>query len=359
LIIDRYISWEILRPFAAGLGLLVLVFVGYSAARYLGMAADGQLDVATAFKLIGLNTLVTLEILLPTALFFSVLSAVGRLYRDAEMYAVYASGISRIRVLESVLKFSLLIALFTGFLSIAGRPWAFRTSYELEAQAAASFDLKKMAAGNFMALLGSGYVFFAQDVDQQQGVHKRVFLYKQHNENTDRSGSELLVAETASLPMLHPGEAMQAEFNNGFNYMLDNSKKQDLTLEFKELIVRLPMQEAQERYRARAETTLTLANSTNPKDIAEYQWRITTPLATVLLALIAVPLSRMSPRQSRSRNFFIALLVYIALFSVTSVMRTWVEQDKIGAIPGLWTAYVIEIALLIVLVTGLPRLKRR
>jgi lipopolysaccharide export system permease protein len=359
LIIDRYISWEIARPFAAGLGLLTLVFVGYSAARYLGMAAEGQLDLLTAFKLIGLNALVTLEILLPTALFFSVLSAIGRLYRDAEMYAIYASGVSRIRILESVLKFSLLIALFTGFLSITGRPWAFRTSYELEAQAAASFDLKKMAAGNFMALLGSGYVFFAQGVDKEQGLHKGVFMYKKHDSNANYSGSEILVAESAALPMLNPGDAMKAEFYNGFNYLLDGRKQQDLTLEYKELIVRLPMQEAQERYRARAETTLALSSSKDPKDIAEYQWRITTPLATVLLALIAVPLSRMSPRQSRSRNFFLALTVYVALFSVTSVMRTWVEQDKLGAIPGLWTAYVIEIALLIILVTGLPRMKRR
>jgi lipopolysaccharide export system permease protein len=79
LIIDRHISLEILRPFIAGLGLLVLVFIGFSAATQLALAAEGKMDILTAFKLIGLNTLITLEILLPSAFFFSVLSSIGRL----------------------------------------------------------------------------------------------------------------------------------------------------------------------------------------------------------------------------------------------------------------------------------------
>ena len=58
----------------------------------------------TAFKLIGLNTLITLEILLPSAFFFSVLAAIGRLYRDSEMSAFYAAGISRARILGAVFK---------------------------------------------------------------------------------------------------------------------------------------------------------------------------------------------------------------------------------------------------------------
>lgn len=355
MIIDRYISWEIMRPFGAGVGLLVLIFIGYSAARYLSLAAEGQLEMLTAFKLVGLNTLISLEIMLPSALFFSVLSAVGRLYRDAEMYALYASGVSRARILESVLKLALVIAVITGVISMQGRPWAFRTSYALEAKAAANFDLKKMAAGKFVELQGSDYVFFARGLDLQKGLHEGVFLFKKHPEH---QRSEILVAETASLPMLHPDQPLQAEFHNGFNYLLDGRGRQDLTLEFGELLVRMPNIEAREEYRRKAETTLNLARSDQPRDIAEYQWRITTPLATVLLALMAVPLSRSAPRQSRFRNFFIALVVYVALFSMTSVLRTWIEQEKMGSMPGLWAAYAAETLLLAFLVSR-PRLKSR
>ncbi len=355
LIIDRHISWEILRPFCTGLGLLVLVFIGFSAARQLSLAAAGQLDMLTAFQLVGLNTLITLEILLPSAFFFSVLSAIGRLYRDSEMRALYAAGVSRTRILEAVLKLSLVIAVITGLMSVLGRPWAFRTSYALESQAAAQFDLKQMSADEFVTMDGSDYTFIARDIDLEKGLHKGVFLQKNYDE---QGRSEIIVAESAAMPTLNPGQATRATFYNGYNYLLDNRNRQDMTLQFKELVVQLPNEEAQEKYRRKAETTLNLAQSMDPKDVAEYQWRITTPLATILLGLIAVPLARSAPRESRFRNFAIALLAYITLFAMVSVLRTFIEQGKIGAIPGLWTAYVIQVVLLAILVRQ-PRLKRR
>ena len=124
MIIDRYISSEVLRPFVGGLGLLVLIFIGYSATIQLNLAAQGQMDIWSALKLILLNTLITLEVLMPSALFFSVLAAVGRLYRDAEMNALYAAGISRARILEAVFKLAAIVAILTRIISIVGRPWA-------------------------------------------------------------------------------------------------------------------------------------------------------------------------------------------------------------------------------------------
>ena len=355
LIIDRHISREIIRPFCTGLGLLVLIFVGFSAARQLTLAASGQLDMLTAFKLVCLNTLITLEILLPSAFFFSVLAAIGRLYRDSEMSALYAAGVSRARILESVLKLALVIAVITGLMSTLARPWAFRTSYALESQAAAQFDLKQMSADEFVMMDGSDYTFIAQDIDLERGLHEGVFLQKDYDAE---ARSEIIIAESAAMPALNPGQAAQATFYNGYNYLLDNSGRKDVTLKFKELVVQLPNEEAQEKYRRKAETTLNLSQSSNPKDVAEYQWRISTPLATILLALIAVPLARSAPRESRLRNVSIALLAYIALFSMVSVLRTFMEQGTLGAIPGLWTAYALQAGLLAVLVT-FPRMKRR
>lgn len=354
LIIDRHISWEIIRPFCTGLGLLVLIFIGFSAAQQLSLAAEGKLDMLTAFKLIGLNTMITLEILLPSAFFFSVLSAIGRLYRDSEMRAFYAAGVSRARILWAVFKLALVVALATGFLSVLGRPWAFRTSYALESQAAAQFDLKQMSAKEFVTIDGSDYTFIADGVDLEKGLHKGVFLQKSYD---SKQRSEIIVAQSAAMPTLNPGQASRAIFYNGYNYLLDERAQQDVAVQFKEMVVQLPNQEAEEKYRRKAETTPILAQSSEPKDIAEYQWRISTPLATVLLALIAVPLARSAPRESRFRNVSIAIVAYIALFAMVSVLRTFIEQGSLGAIPGLWIAYILQAALLVVLVTQ-PRLKR-
>ena len=105
-----------------------------------------------------------------------------------------------------------------------------------------------------------------------------------------------------SLPALNPDQPFTAEFHNGHNYLLDQRARVDVRLDFKHMTVILDNDEAVEQYRRKAETTLNLSRSDAPKDIAEYQWRITTPLATLLLALVAVPLARTAPRESRFRS---------------------------------------------------------
>lgn len=340
MIIDRYISWEILRLFYGGLGMLILVFIGFSAAKQLSLAAEGQMGMSAAFALIGLNTLIVMEVLLPSALFFSILAAIGRMYRDAEMPALYATGVSPMRILESVAKLSLVIALITGFISIAGRPWAYRESYRIEAEAAARFDLSKIASGRFVTLeKEKSTTFIADGLDMERGLHEGVFL--QRNFQGERLRTEIIVAEAASLLDLNPGQEVSGKFYNGYYYLLDNSKQQDITLRFKELAINAPLGEAQANYRRKAVSTADLAVSRSPKDIAEFQWRMSTPLATLLLALTAVPLARSKPRESRFRIFIVAIALYVGVFSMASMARLWVEQGTISPLPGLWGVHLI------------------
>ena len=346
MLIDRYINSEILLPFVSGLGLLILIFVGYTATVQLNLAAQGQLSAAAALELIALNTFVTLEVLMPSALFFSVLAAISRLHRDQEMNVLYASGISRLRILRAVFQFAVVVALITGFISIEGRPWAYREIYRLEAEAAARFDLKKMATGEFVSMGTSDYIFIADDIDLGQGLHKNVFLHKKHR---GEGRTEIIVAKQAALPELNPGEARNARFYHGYHYLLDQRESQDVTVRFDYLSVDMGNSEALGNYRRKAETTAQLGKSGEPKDIAEYQWRLSTPLATLLLALLAAPLGRSDPRQPRLRSIFTAISVYVAMFGLTSVTRTFIEQGRIDTFPGLWSSYAIIFIVLLLL----------
>ena len=141
MIIDRYLSHEILRPFIVGMGLLVVIFTGYSASIQLSHVESGGMQATTAFALILLNTLVVLEVLLPTALFFSVLTSITRLYRDSEMASLQAAGVSELRIVESVFKLSVAVAALVALVSLVGRPWAYQETYRLESQSLSEFDV--------------------------------------------------------------------------------------------------------------------------------------------------------------------------------------------------------------------------
>ncbi len=353
LIIDRYIIAEVARPFGIGVVLLVVVFAGYSSAIQLSEAATGLIRVSTAGSLILLKTLAALEILLPTAFYLSVLSAIGRMHRDSEIIALNSVGVSEKRILFSVFKLAIVVAVVVGLLSLFGRPWAYRESYRLEAEAVSSFDISKMEAGKFLELQGGRYVLFARSVDVERGLLKGVFLKSEQGKK-----SRVIYAKEASLKQALPGTGYLAELRDGYSFLLDRLGHKDVTFRFNVLEVHMQEEAAGTSYNRKAEPTRSLALSDRPRDVAEYQWRQSTPLATVLLALLAVPLSRSGQRRSRFRNFFIAILVYAIVFNLIILARNLVEQGGVGSVPGLWWAYGFPAGLLAILLYE-PRLLNR
>lgn len=334
-----------------GIGLLVLIFAGYSSAVEMTGDTSGLLQPATIARLIFLNTLVALEVLLPTALYLSIVATLGRLYRDSEMAALNAAGIGESRILVAVLKFSLLVALVVAVISIFGRPWAYKQSYQLETEATAEFNINRIKPGKFLELQDNAYVLFASGVDKVQSKLTGVFL------QTEEAGkSKVIYAQEASLPQSDPGIPKSVEFTNGYAYLLDRTGTNDVILKFKSLVMHLQEDARAASRKRKAIPTAQLSQSNKPKEIAEYQWRLSTPLATLLLAMLAVPLSRSAPRENRYTGFFIAILIYIALFNLASMARNWLEQEKIGALPGLWWVYILAF-LLFLLLFYWPQLK--
>ncbi|HHJ16280.1 MAG TPA: LptF/LptG family permease, partial [Gammaproteobacteria bacterium] len=248
---------------------------------------------------------------------------------------------------------SVLVAVIVGVISLYARPWAYRQSYQIEADARAEFDIRKIEPGRFIELQGSEYVLFARAVDQGKGRLEEVFLQSDRGEKI-----QVTYAREAWLPPVQPGTRRSFKFRNGYSYLLDRRGSRDTTLKFKTLLIPIPEQKRDTSYRRKAEATPTLRASSTPKDIAEYQWRVSTPFATLMLALLAVPLSRSAPRRGRHYNFILAILAYVAVFVLVSAFRTWVEDAKIPASPGLWWAYLLPM-LLFVALTVFPVWQRR
>ena len=147
--ITRYIIREITAPFLVGTTFLAVIFAAYASASFLTDVANDMLQPGIIAYLIFLKLITVLDVILPSALYFSVIFGLGRLYRDSEMVAFMAAGFSDWQLLRSVFYFSLIVALLACLASNVGRPWAFRINYALQAKAMAELDIEKMQAGRF------------------------------------------------------------------------------------------------------------------------------------------------------------------------------------------------------------------
>ena len=90
------------------------------------------------------------------------------------------------------------------------------------------------------------------------------------------------------------------------------------------------------------------------RSVAEYQWRLTTPVATLLLALLAVPLARAGPRQSRFGMLAVALAAYLLIFVASGMVRNWIENGAMPPFPGLLAAYLPALLLALWLLRSGP-----
>jgi lipopolysaccharide export system permease protein len=115
-------------------------------------------------------------------------------------------------------------------------------------------------------------------------------------------------------------------------------------------------------YASVAASTTRLVRSSSARDVAELQWRLSTPLSTVLLGLLAIPLSRGRPRQNRYEKFGAAILIYSTYYLLCTAARTWVQHGVVRGVPGIWWAPGILVVLLLTSAFGpglAAKLRRR
>ena len=344
LIISRYLLREILKPLVVVSAVLVVIFVSYSSSRYLARAANGELPMDTIMSLLFLKALIALEVLLPITLFLSVVLGLGRMHADSEMTALSACGISSLTVVKVVWWCSLFLAFLVGGLSLFVRPWAYQTSYWLLAQAEAHFDVATLEPGIFYEKKEGKSVIFIDRFDRARNQMEGVFIQQDQD-----NGTRIIFANQGYLqtdPLT--GESIPVLLN-GHEYRLSRGTEPDRIAAFHKVTIHIESHEKSPAYKRKAVPTLQLAQSDRPQDLDEFQWRLSTPLSTILLGLLGIPLSRATPRQGKYAKLLVAVFIYALYYNVQAMARTWVKQGIVGPIPGIWWVDVLLAVLLVAL----------
>ncbi|MBW2431410.1 MAG: LPS export ABC transporter permease LptF [Deltaproteobacteria bacterium] len=345
MIIDRYIMREIIKPTVAVSSILIFIFGCYMATRFLADALVGQLPGTTVILLILLRIAIALEVLLPTTLYLSVVVALGRLYKDSEMTALFACGVSMGRVLRPVLYTALIIAVIVASLSLFIRPWAYDRYYRLKAHAEANFDLTRMHDGTFYETENGGRVIYAEKVDHQQDQAQRVFI------RTEREDTlQVIYARQANQSSDGVSGKQILVFTDGYLYEFSRTGEEGRVIQFEKSAMPLePKENLRLKYRVKSASTGSLARSDDSEEIAEFQWRLSTPLATILLALLGVPLSRSSPRRGKYAKVTTAVVIFAVYYNLSALTKKWVEKGVLDSIPGIWWIQFLLVGLLLFL----------
>ena len=307
--------------------------------RMLGRAASGDVLPEAVFGLIAFGILNNLPVLLGIAVFIAVLLALTRSYRDSEMTVWFTSGLSIAAWIKPVLQFALPVALVSALLSFVISPWSQEQSVEYLRLLASRDEVSSVTPGVFRESRSADRVFFVDKLSERDDVVNNVFVQSTQN---DRMG--VMVAQKGFIETAENGDRFVVLLN-GRRYEGTPGTLDYRTVDFDRYALRIEPKEAKRQAPStRATPTLDLIQERKPEHVAELHWRVALPLAVIIMALFAVPLSVLNPRSGRAWNLIFAVLTYVLYNNLLSIFQAWTGQGKIPGWVGLWPVHAVMVA---------------
>lgn len=343
-VLDKMIIKELFQTVTAVLVVLVVIIVSRKFIKVLAQAIEGNIANDTVMTLLGLKIVVATTTFLPAALFMAVLMVLGRMYREQEMAAISSAGGSVFTIYRAIFMLVVPLSLAGMGLSMLASPWAEAKTEQLMHQDKQNADIRGIAAGRFSEYSDGELIFYTENVDDEGRMHK-VFVQNKQGEKAGVVNAEY--GWLKNLPgglylVLENGERIQGVPGNK-DFTIEAFKEYAVLIEKKVTILNLGRE---------ATTTENLWLSPELRDVAELQDRFSTPLGVILLAFLAVPLAKLSPRGGIYGSMLVAFGIYFVYGNLQRVNHSWVIS---GALPS-WLGYFWVDALLLVL--GLLMLMR-
>jgi lipopolysaccharide export system permease protein len=312
--------------------------------RLLGDSVSGLLAVEGVAALVGFSALNYLPILLSVSLYLSVLLTLTRSYRDSEMVVWFSSGIGLTRWIRPVMGFAVPVVVVIGILSFVLTPWAKEKAEEFKSRLDTRDDVSLATPGAFRESKQADRVFFLENMDAKHNRVGNIFVQSVQNSKEGTMVAKEGVQETAA-----NGDRFIVLLN-GTRYEGTPGQADFKIVEFARYAVRIEaaeIKDSQTNYKSLS--TLELLKNPTPWNMSELEWRIGLPLSSLVLAMLAIPLSFVNPRAGRSLNLLTAIVLYMAYNNMMSVATTWVGQGKVGVFVGLWSVHGAMLVLLTML----------
>jgi lipopolysaccharide export system permease protein len=235
-----------------------------------------------------------------------------------------------------------LVALVVAWLSLSLAPQGANQFQLLLNKQDALTEFDTLEPGRFQALRDGTRVTYTEQLSDDRINLGGVFI-SQKNINSDKKdrGISVLVAEKGRQE-IRPDGNRYLILDNGYRYDGNPGQADYRAIKYDEYGVLLPKPDVSDEVTDRdAMPTSSLVGSEDLRSRTELQWRLSLPLLVFIVTLMAVPLSRVNPRQGRFLKLLPAILLYMAYLTILIAARGALEKGKIPAALGLWWVHGI------------------
>lgn len=341
--LDRYLLKEIALPFAVSLGLLA-VLVTFGELLEISDSLSGlRLSPGDFAQAVLYSLPPLLGLLLPICTLFAVLLGVGRLASDREVVAMSALGWAPARLLRVPAALGVLLGLVCGAAMWWGEAWGIRGVQRVLARGAQAALSQNIQPGQFYEW-SEGLSFLARS---RVGHELRDVLL------VDRRSEERPVVIAAQRGSLRPGEHTRdlvLELTAGSMLLAERGVESYRRVTFQRSRYRIDVGNLVEGRLA----NVTKAQSMTPSQllaeaqteerlrrkallIITYHRKLALPLATLIFALLAVPLAMQSRGSARAWGFLAGALLVAAYYYVGRGLELSARGGGVSPAVAAWT----------------------
>ena len=325
MLFDTTLRRDLARTFGGTLVVILTIVLTMMLIRTLGQAAGGAVAPQDVVLLLGFTALGHLPTMLALSLFISVVTTLGRMYRDSEMAVWFASGIPVTRFVRPVLRMGWPVLLVVAVLVLFVWPWGNRQSADLRDRYQQRSDLSRVAPGVFQTSRDGKRVFFIER-DSPDAVNARnVFILS-------NSGTREAVTSARSGRLESIGGERWLVLERGQRNEADSASG-DKTLSSFESYRLLAGEQAARRAEARpprAMRSIELLRAPTLRNQAELVWRIGLLCGAANLLLLGIGLAASNPRRASNWSLLFALLAFVVYYNLINLSQAWVSGGRVG-----------------------------
>ena len=324
-ILSRYLTKEIFKSQLAILFILLLMFFSQQLISVLNSAVSGKIPTDLVLSLLGLGMPALSQFMLPLSLFVALLLTLGRLYAESEITVMRACGVGQSLLTKVALFLSIFTTALAAYNVFTLTPWAIDTQSKMLAEAKSNPRFSALSAGQFMS--AGGYVLFIESINNEANTLNDIYVFQPDQQKKNRPS--VVVASKGELQGLSNGDQLLT-LKNSTRYEGTATTADFRIAHFEKYTAYLGYQDvnSSEKLMQRA-TFSSLINDNSPEAQAELQWRFALVLAVPLMAMLAVPMSSVNPRQGRFAKVIPAVLLYLIYFLLQSSLKSAGASGKL------------------------------